>query len=140
MYSASYSTACATVLVGTHGFTSGGIVAWGVDNATGELLRPLVTIDGSRTVTACFVTAPASWTLSIAGQTGSGLPQYTLLSGDETILATTHGIYSTQLVGACYSSTGEEFECLITVNPSTFAVRVQHTPFLGGSYAVLVGR
>ena len=139
----STSTAdCATRTVGQHGFTAGGIVAWATDNSTGEVLRPAVTIDGSRAVTACFATgaAPASWTLNIAGSTGSGLPQYTLLSGDESIPATTHGIYSTSLIGACYSSTGEEFDCLVTVNPSTFAVRVQHTPFLGGSYAVLVGR
>lgn len=138
--SGAISTACSTVTAATHGFTAGGLAAWAIDLGTGETLRPAVTINGSNDVTACFATAPASWKLIIAGSTGSGLTKHTLLSGDETIPATTHGIYSQTGMGFCYDSSGVEFDCLVTFNPSTFAARIQHTPFSGGAYVVLVGR
>lgn len=138
--SGSISTACTTVTSATHGFTNGGLAAWAIDLGTGETLRPAVSINGSNDVTACFATAPASWKLMIAGSTGSGLTKHTLLSDDQTITAATHGIYSQTGMGFCYDSSGVEFDCLVTFNPSTFAARVQHTPFQGGSYVVLIGR
>ncbi len=144
MKSYTFSTGCGSVTVGTHGYTSGGLAARAVDNATGEVLQPAIqtNIATTRTVQACFETgaAPASWTLNIFGGSGTGLAMLPLISGDETFASATTGVYSLQATGFCFDSTGEEFDCLITINPSTFAVRVQHTPFLGGSYAVLVGR
>jgi hypothetical protein len=144
LYSATFTTTCASVPVGVHGFTNGGLTAWATDNSTGEILRPSVNtnIGTTRTVEACFANgvAPASWTLNIAGAPGSGLPKYDLLSSDQTIPASQHGIHSLQAIGACFDASGLEFECLITFDPVTFAARIQHTPFLGGAYAVLLGR
>lgn len=138
--SGSISTSCTTVTAATHGFTAGGLAAWAIDLGTGETLRPAVTINGSNDVTACFATAPAAWKLMIAGSTGSGLAKFTLLSGDQTIAAATHGIYSQTGMGFCYDSSGVEFDCLVTFDPLTFAARIQHSPFSGGSYVVLIGR
>lgn len=142
MYSATFTTACASVPVGTHGFTAGGLVARATDNSTGEVLTPSVDthITTTRTVDACFATAPASWTLNIFGAAGSGLPSFPLISGDVTYTALQTGNNSLQQMWTCYDSTGVEFDCLATVNPSTFAVRIQHSPFVAGSYAVPIGR
>lgn len=139
-----HTTDCVTRTAIQHGFSSGGLVAWAIDEGTGEVLKPSVdtNIATTRTVVACFATgaAPAAWTLNIAGAPGSGLPRYTLLSGDETIPASTHGIYSGNQMWACFDSAGVEFECFPLVNQTTFAARIQHTPFAPGSFAVPLGR
>lgn len=138
------ATDCATRTVGQHGYTAGGLAALAVDEATGEVLRPSVdtNIDTDRTVQACFATgaAPASWTLMIIGAPGSGSPTFPLISGDETFAAASTGMNSMAQTWFCFDSTGVEFDCLVTINPSTFAARIQHTPFVAGSYAVPYGR
>lgn len=124
-YSVNQSGLTWTVSAGAHGIRHRNLLVACYDSSGNEVECAKNVNPSTYTVTARFSASQTGRVFingsSLGGYTPNPAKAFTSATS-VTFANSEHNLNTARLVGACYDSSGDEFACQITVNPTTFAV------------------